>query len=233
MPEIQGIVSRIFQSGVLNFSSKFEEFTEIPFINSSHTGMISLVGDFKTPPISMLKSIYGQTADEIVDLVESLTKTVEEFDDIEFAISLNVKLVFAKDNAEGGQIVLTKAEDGMTGLKKALVIEKAVDADKSHPHLQKDAIKEINKRLYTKFEINKLENFLVFEKEEIPAIGSNCFQSLLYKLGCKSSNNMYLHIKKPSMHKYSDAALDEMIKKLTTIDGYLIQARKSYSTRLN
>lgn len=234
MPEIQGIVSRIFQSGVLNFSSKFEEFTEIPFINSSHTGMISLVGDFKTPPVSMLKSIYGQAADEIVDLAESLTKTVEESDDIEFAIPLNVKLVFAKDDAEGGQIVLTKAEDGMTGLKKALVIEKTVDADKSHPHLQKDAIKEINKRLHIKFEANKLKRCLVFEKEGKPAIGSNCFQSLLHKLGWKSSNNKYHHhINKPSTHKYSDAALDEMIKKLTTIDGYLIKAKKSYSARLS
>jgi hypothetical protein len=234
MPEIQGIISRIFQSGVLNFSSKFEEFTEIPFINSSHTGMISLVGDFKTPPVSMLKSTYGQTADEIVNTAESLTRTVEGYDDIEFAIPLNVKLVFAKDDAEGGQIVLTKAEDGMTGLKKALVIEKPVDVDKSHPYLQNDAIKEINKRLHSKFEIHKLKCCLVFKKEGNLAIGSNCFQALLYKLGWKKTNSKYHHhIKKPAVHKYSDAALDEMIKKLTTIDGYLIMAKKSYSARLN
>ncbi|MGK3503307.1 hypothetical protein, partial [Escherichia coli] len=29
MPEIQGIASRIFQSGVLNYSSYFEKFTEV------------------------------------------------------------------------------------------------------------------------------------------------------------------------------------------------------------
>ncbi|WP_217627954.1 DUF3644 domain-containing protein [Vibrio parahaemolyticus] len=60
MPEIQGIASRLFQSGVLNYSAKFEEFSEQSFLNSSHTGMISLVGDFKYPPVSVLKTNYGE-----------------------------------------------------------------------------------------------------------------------------------------------------------------------------
>jgi len=40
MPELQGLASRIFQSGVLNYSSQFEKFCETPFLNSQHSGML-------------------------------------------------------------------------------------------------------------------------------------------------------------------------------------------------
>ncbi|WP_373273436.1 DUF3644 domain-containing protein, partial [Vibrio parahaemolyticus] len=43
IPELQGLASRVFQSGVINYSTKFEEFTEVPFLQSQHSGMISLV----------------------------------------------------------------------------------------------------------------------------------------------------------------------------------------------
>lgn len=92
MPEVQGIASRAFQSGVLNFSAKFEQFTEQPFLHSSHSGMISLVGDFKHPPVSVLKSNYGDIADEILALAEGLEKDINTINDIEFAIPLDVKL---------------------------------------------------------------------------------------------------------------------------------------------
>jgi hypothetical protein len=77
MPEIQGIASRLFQSGVFNYSSTFEEFCQVPFINTDNTGMISLVGDFKIPPLSMLKSIYGDAAEDILSLAANLTSSVE------------------------------------------------------------------------------------------------------------------------------------------------------------
>lgn len=233
MPELQGVVSRIFQSGILNFSSKFEEFTETPFINSSNAGMISLVGDFKTPPVSILKSLYGDVANEITALSDKLTKTIEDSNDIEFAIPLNVKLVFAKDDSEGTQIVLTKAEDGISGLQKALILEKTVGVEKSHPYLQNDAIKEINKRLTEKFMEVKLKKCLPStNKFGRPAINANCFQSLIHKLKWKNENNKYHHfIAKPGAHLYSEVALEEIIKKITTNDEYLLNTKKSYSNR--
>lgn len=75
---------------------------------------------------------------------------------------MNVKLVFAKSDDEGNTITLAKAEDGIEGLKKALIIEKPVDRSKTHPYLQKDAIEEINKKLYELYSVEVIDKHLSF-----------------------------------------------------------------------
>lgn len=96
MPELQGLASRIFQSGVINYSHTFEKFSEVPFLEAQHTGMMSLVGDFKIPPISVLKSLYGESGDEILKLAKTLQDEIESSNDMDFAIPINVSLVYAK-----------------------------------------------------------------------------------------------------------------------------------------
>jgi len=232
MPEVQGIASRLFQSGVFNYSSIFEEFCEIPFINTENTGMISLVGDFKTPLLSMLKSIYGEAAEEILSLANNLTKSVEETNDLSFAIPLDVTLQFARKDAEGTQIVLTQAEDGMTGLKEALVIEKSVDAERSHRFKQGEAITEINQKLHERYDEEFLNERLPFKKHNRAQLNQNCFQSLIHKLKWKRANNKYHHhLAKANTHIYSDKAVDEIIKKITEDKDYLTSAKASYLNR--
>ena len=49
MPELQLLISRVFQSGVLNYAEEFELFAEQPFIDSAGGGLMTLVGDFRDP----------------------------------------------------------------------------------------------------------------------------------------------------------------------------------------
>lgn len=232
MPEIQGIASRIFQSGVLNYSSYFERFTEVPFLNSNSAGMISLVGEFRTPPISVLKSIYGDIADDILELATTLQHEVDEKNDIEYAIPLNVKLVFAKSDDEGNTITLAKAEDGIEGLKKALIIEKPVDRSKTHPYLQKDAIEEINKKLYELYSVEVIDKHLSFtdKKTGRKVINKNCFDAVICKNSWKNSNNKYHHENSnPEYHYYSLALVDDFIKKIMEHEDYLCNTKKWYN----
>ena len=53
MPEIQGQISRLFQSGIMNYIQEFEHFSRRKFLSSSHSGLLSLVGDLKDPDISV------------------------------------------------------------------------------------------------------------------------------------------------------------------------------------
>ncbi|NAX49384.1 DUF3644 domain-containing protein, partial [Photobacterium halotolerans] len=234
MPEIQGITSRIFQSGVLNYTSKFEEFTEVSFLNNSHAGMISLVGEFKTPPISVMKSTYGNIANDILELATSLQHDVEESNDIEFAIPLNVKLVFATDSDDGTTITLAKADEGIEGLKKALVIEKPVDRSKSHPFLRKDAIEQMNIRLYERYSEDKIAKHLV-AKQKINgeyAVNPNCFEALLAKNGWKCGNNKYHYRNKnPEYSYYSNELVEELIKRVMEHESYLSSAKKAFNRR--
>ncbi|KMK05750.1 hypothetical protein ABW11_01420 [Pluralibacter gergoviae] len=232
MPEIQGIASRIFQSGVLNYSSYFEKFTEVSFLSNNSAGMISLVGEFKTPPISVLKSIYGDVANDILELATTLQHEVDEKNDIEYAIPLNVKLVFAKSDDDGNTITLAKAEDGIEGLKKALIIEKPVDRSKTHPYLQKDAIEEINNKLHELYSVEMIDKHLYCtdKKSGKKIINKNCFDSVISKNGWKNSNNKYHHENSnPEYHYYSPALVSEFIKKIMEHENYLYNAKKWYN----
>lgn len=230
MPEIQGIVSRVFQSGILNYSSKFEEFTEQSFLNSNHSGMISLVGDFKHPPLSALKTQYGNVANEILTLAEELIDEVDNINDIEYAIPLNIKLVFATDGDQGNIITLAKAEDGMQGLRKALIVEKPVDRERSHPYLEGTAITQLNRFLIEKYDTLVLQQSLVARsKTGELTVNQHCFRAMLEKTGFKNSNNKYHHKNNtPELHYYSQSFIEFLAHKITGGQDFLKKAKSDY-----
>ncbi|WP_251359681.1 DUF3644 domain-containing protein [Kangiella sp. TOML190] len=233
MPEIQGLLSRIFQSGVLNYSKHFEDFTEQPFFNNINAGMISLVGDFNQPKISTLRNLYGASAEEIIELIEGLSDDVNSNNDVEFAIPLNVKLVFAKDSEDesGAFITLSTADKGVEGLKDAMIIEKPVDRERSHPYLCGKAIEEINKRL-KEYDEEKLRLHLPFRNKQTnqPEVNQHCFRSLVFKNCWKKGNNEF-HYKNsnPELHYYSEKAIVAAVKKIMSNESYLADCKKSYS----
>jgi hypothetical protein len=235
MPEVQGIMSRVFQSGVLNYSTRFQDFTEQPFISTTHSGMLSLVGDLKHPSVAALHSNYGkEIGNEVSSLIDELTEEAKQTDDIQFAIPLNVRLVFAKTDEQGNMITLARAEEGIEGLKKAIILEKPTDRAKTHPFKESAAINEINKRLYAQYSDDLLTSRLVARNKQTkkPEINSHCFRSIVAKLKWKNSDNKYHYENKdPVIHYYSDFAIEEFIEKIMTIEGYLENARKSNSTK--
>ncbi|MGP1388013.1 MAG: DUF3644 domain-containing protein [Thainema sp.] len=235
MPEVQGIMSRVFQSGVLNYSVRFQDFTEQTFISSAHSGMLSLVGDLKRPSIAALHSNYGkEIGNEVSSLIEDLTEEAKQTDDIQFAIPLNVRLVFARSDERGNTITLAQAEEGMEGLQKAIILEKPTDRAKTHPFRESAAIKEINTRLYNRYSVDVLEKKLIARerKTKEPVINTHCFRSVVAKLKWKNSNNRYHYENRdPETHYYSDFAVEEFIKKIMEIDGYLEKARSNKLTK--
>jgi hypothetical protein len=235
MPEVQGIMSRVFQSGVLNYSTGFQDFTGQPFISTTHSGMLSLVGDLKQPSVSALHSNYGkEIGNEVSSLIDELTEEAKKVDDIQFAIPLNVRLVFAKTDEQGNMITLARAEEGIEGLKKAIILEKPIDRAKTHPFKESAAINEINKRLYAQYSDDLLTTKLVARNKQTkkPEINSHCFRSIVAKLKWKKSNNRcHYENKDPVIHYYSDFAIEEFIEKIMSIEGYLESARKNNLTK--
>lgn len=234
IPELQGLASRVFQSGVINYSTKFEEFTEVPFLQSQHSGMISLVGDFKLPPKTLLTSYYGQAAEDILELAKTVEHEIEQANDIEFAIPINVSLVYAKDD-EQGQVIIAKANgksDDIERLRNALIVQKAVDPEKSHIYSQNSAIRAINEQL-NKFSAEKLGRCLVArDKTGELTFNSNCFQAVVEKLHWKKTNNEFHHFQAmANKHIYSQQAIEEIVSRITENEKYLQQAKDRLNKR--
>ena len=147
---------------------------------------------------------------------------------------MDVRLVFAKNDKEGNSVTLSKAEAGMEGLAKAIVVEKPVDRSKTHPYRTGDAVQEINKRIREQYSDDYLREYLRCSsapngKTEINDFD---FRSIAHKLGWKNGNNAeHYKNENPETHYYSDKAIEESISKILGNEGYLDNARKSYSNR--
>lgn len=235
MPEIQGIMSRIFQSGIMNYSAAFQNFSEQSFLPTSHTGMLSIVGDLSSPTNSTILAKYGQTiGNELIAISELLKSEANNLNDIHFAIPLNVKLVFATDDDHGNMVTLSKAEAGMEGLANAIVVEKPVDRSKTHPFRTADAVKEINRRLKERYSVDVLKEHLMASNSNTSrtTINEYDFRAIASKLKWRSSNNAehYLH-ENPETRYYSDLAIEKFIEKIMGTKGYLASARASARTK--
>jgi hypothetical protein len=231
MPEVQSIMSRFFQSGIVNYSKEFKIFTKEDFISSNHAGLISLVGDLKTPCIKMLQNKYGkETGEEISWLISDLKKQAEIENNTQFAIPIDVDLVFATKDNRGNIITLAKGEDA-EGLEKAIVIKKPSRREETHPYKESDAIREINQRLYERYTVDQLIQLITINKHtNKPEINTNCFRAVIAKSKWKSSDNRYHHANKdPEYHYFSDFAVEEFIKKVMENQGYLKKAKQDYS----
>tara|TARA_R110002033_G_scaffold162930_3_gene199808 strand:- start:2838 stop:4127 length:1290 start_codon:yes stop_codon:yes gene_type:complete len=231
MPELQGLASRIFQSGVLNYSAKFEQFSDSPFLHAQHSGMLSLVGDFKLPPASVLKANYGLAANDMLELAMLAEEDIKNSNDIEFAIPINVSLVYAKD----GQTIIANAsgnQDDLKNLKNALFIKKTVNPEESHPLTQDNAVKAIIVELESTFDVDKLRRCLVTQKGGKHIFNRNCFQACVQKLKWKMENNeFHFYQSIPDQHIYSQMAVREIVKRLTENESFLAEAKASYNRK--
>ena len=233
MPEIQGQISRLFQSGIMNYIQEFEHFSRHKFLSSSHSGLLSLVGDLKDPDNAILRSRYGsQVGREISHIINNLTIESSKYDDVRFAIPINVRLVFAKNNEEG-DIILSQANDGMEGLRNAIVVEKPVDRERTHPYRQKEMIPEINRRLNERYGKSDLEHALISRnKNEQPCVNEYDFQAIIHKLKWKNSNNRHHHMSRnPEYHYYSEDAVEEIVKKIMSDVSFISRCRDSHGNR--
>ena len=235
MPEIQGQVSRLFQSGVMNYGKQFEAFAEQDFMESSYAGLMSLVGDLRRPDIAVLKSRYGnEVGEEVAHLVNEFATEAKDVDDIHFAVPVTVKLAFTKNDEKGNIVALSNADEGMEGLRQAVVIEKPVDPDKTHAYRQSDALREINARLRERYLPEDLQQAMPSRNQAgTPCVNSHDFQAALGRLKWKASNNRnHYKSKNPEYHKYSEYAIEDFVDKVMEDKSFLARARESHRHRL-
>ena len=135
-------------------------------------------------------------------------------------------------------MVLTKATGMANDLNelrhKLKVIEKPVDADKTHPYSQKKLLQAVNAKLAAERDIKKLEKCIPGRNKETqkPELNSHCIQACISRLDWKRNNNEYHHhAKLADRHQYSDAAVDELVKRITQQDDFISQSKRMLNNK--
>lgn len=225
MPELQGILARLFQAGVLNYAAAFLAFAKAPFLPRHAVGLLTLVGDQLPPNVVTLRTAYGRLmGDELHALFESLEDEVASVDDVLYAVPVRLKLGFSS-TAKSGDIVLTK---GLDVGQAAVVVEKPIDIDRSHPHLEKDVLREVRALLRARLNTDE------YAKRIGKELTAYDFRAICAKEGWKSSdrNSFHLKLTKPLVHRYSDEAISAAGDVVLGDENYLSRARSSYRASL-
>jgi len=209
--DLEAVYSGLFQSGVLNYVNKLEEWFGISITEKISPAMLTLVSDIKQIDPVFIKKRYGP---EILEFVENeigrIEKNAKELkEDIKYRIPIEYKLVLTK-SAKDADITLSSGVGGKTfGL-----IEVPKDIERTHPYLQKDVIAKIKERIGGGIMFNQYD-----------------FQSILYKEKIKGNRKYHYMIKKPVIHRYSDALIELIVNKIERDQEYLKKARKVYKNR--
>lgn len=211
MPEAQSVLSRLFQAGVLNFTKRFPALGGVPVFPQSSSGLLSLIADPEQVDVVALRQTYGaKTAEAIAEMIDSLKTQIEKTNDERFAISVEYKLVLTRSDSKA-DIRLTTASSG-TG--PALLIEKPVAVEKSHPHALHDLVGAVNKRAQS-----RLNDYDV--------------QAVIFRENWKAANNeFHYYIPRHKLHFYSEKSAVHIADKIGADPEYIARARESYRHHL-
>ena len=205
MPEARSTLGYLFQAGILNYATRFAELTGAAFLDDT-TGLVSLVGESSTPPTAVLMHTYGDlTGGEIAELLDRARKDIEDADDRDFAITVEHKLVLTKRESEGDIHLTTTA----SSTSAATIVEREVPTEKKSPVLTRGLCEAVAERTGVSFSTYDLE-------------------AVLAKEGWKKTDNArHRYQTTTKTHFYSEAAVDDIVKKIQADDAYLGRARDS------
>lgn len=227
VPETAGILSHVFQAGVLNYSKAFATFARTGLLPRSSFGLLTMVGDIRKPNVVSLKAHYGSDIGEGVEhLLAEMESAIATEASHEFAIPLTYTLTFAEAESAGGIQLVKAAEADPTATFK--VVEKPVSLDRSHPYRQKDVVPLIDAALRSALDPEAYRARLTgANKTEPLRFTSHDFQSVLRKEGWRGGNNDFHQlITNPETHRYSPEIVTEIVRRVEADGAYIIRARQ-------
>ncbi len=233
MPDLQPLMARLFQAGIQNYTEAYEYLADQPFLPESALGLLSLVGDVRSPTVAVLKSNYGpEVGAQLADLATRLGDEIEERNDSRFAVPLPVRLVWAQEDEEGNLVRVARGGPG-SDLRHAVVVEKPVSREKSHPHFESDAVAAINTLLKSRLSTEQLRERLGYPWDSNRTeVTNNDFRAFVFKKGWRNSNNSHHHKNtRPEYHYWSQRAVDEFVHAVCEDVAVLQRARESYANR--
>lgn len=226
LPELAGIASRYFQSGIFNFSKLYEEFTEEKPIELDGIGLLSLVIEGNTIVENSLAKKYGiKKAEEIKNLLDKFQNKANELQNPMFAIPINLSIGIVDNSKNPNQTLANLVSS------KAVFIEKTKDPKITHPFMVKDIVKEVNNRILNIYTEDGLEEIL--PKRKKIEFNTDDFNSVCESEKWKNQSNQF-HFDHGNhvQHTYSEKCVDFIVEKIKTDKNYLARVKKKRQERI-
>lgn len=208
VPEIQAPFAYLFQAGVVNYAKRFREVTGAPFLPRSNVGLLAVAGQGERVDAAALAHLYGdQLGPEIARYASTLENEIEKVADERFAVRVEITMRFATKK-ESADVTLVQATEAPV---HAIVLEKPVDPERTHPHRTAQLLTLVRAKLGGTFSSHDLRCVIAKERWK------------------KSDNAFHRLQQNPDTPKYSDRAVEEIVRLVRADPDYLKRARESYA----
>lgn len=209
--ELETVYSGLFQSGVLNYVDKLQEWFALSFADRISPAMITLVSDIRRIDPILIRKRYGaETLRYVESEMTRLDMAEKEVGSLKYRIPIEYKLVLTR-SSRNADITLTSGANG----KAVGLIEVPRDIERTHPHLQNDIIASVKVRI---------PQDLVFNRRD--------FQAILHSEKIKGDPRYHYVIRKPVVHRYSEHLVSFIVARIDKDPRYLEGVRKRLARHL-
>lgn len=204
--EFNPYYSRVFQSGVLNYLSKIEEWFLIDPSSILPPGLLALISNESLPDMTRIRQKHSQEDFKTLLEWESKFTRLQSFGSLG-AISVNHKVALVK-NPKKADVTLSPGGVGSS----MSVIERTRDLDDTHPNRASDIIKALDDLL----------SDTTFNQYDL--------QAYLHVNGLKNSNNEHHWKTKFNSSQYSNEIIANIFQAVEHDPNSLKKWRKQYSS---
>lgn len=189
LQDFQPYYSRVFQSGVLNYLEKLQEWFYIEPSSYLPPGFLALITKENIPDLEVIKSKYTKEEFNI------LLGWIQKYDELQMlgdraAFSID-HVVTITNHPKDPDYVFTTGEGGVAPIT---IVKNLIDSDKTHPYRRKDVVIKVNTALAGQF-----------------AITAYGLEAYLFVMNIKKNNNKYHISRKFGSPQYSELLITELI----------------------
>lgn len=208
--ELEYVYSGLFQSGVLNYTYKLEEWFDRSILDKIDPAMLTLVSDISGEDPIIIKKKYGIDVLKFFEQeTDRLKKSEEELNNLSYRIPIEYRLALTKSQ-DKADITFSS---GKKGDYVAIPIEVPKDIDRTHPYLFREVIARVR-------DILGEDRFNQYD-----------LQSIIFKEKIKGQAKYHYLITKPETHRYSEELVNYIVEKIKRNKSYLNNVREFYSKR--
>jgi hypothetical protein len=223
-PEILPVYGRIFQACVFNFMHLYKEHTNTPVVDDHGLSFMAFyVPEEHFTEAQMVQKYGTKRWAELKKHYDEAIKAIDSLSDQRFAVPMKYTLAYV-DKREMPEMSLEKIQQSA---QESVIVERQVDARKTHPLRATEVQEAVNARLQ---EIKGGGELLA---KVHPTSGGRFnqddFNSIVRKEGWQASNNRFHYDHgELAQHTYTTRTVEFIIKRLTTSADYLKRAKDDY-----